>query len=634
MPRARIQILPTALANQIAAGEVVERPASVLKEFLENSLDAGADQIDVDVEAGGVKLIRVRDNGMGIDADDLALALARHATSKVVQASDLEAISTLGFRGEALASIASVSHLRVVSCAHGAAHAWAYDGVGDVVPAAHPPGTSVEARDLFYNTPARRRFLRSERTELSHIEETVRRLALARTEVGFSLRHNGRVLIDLAAVTSNAELMRRVAAVCGQPFADVALVTEHNDGALRLHGWLGHPTFSRGLPDLQFLFVNGRLVRDRMVAAAVRRAYADVLFGTRHPAWLLYLEIDPREVDVNVHPTKHEVRFRDGRSVHDFVFRAVRDTVRQIDSGNIARSLDGGAGAPMEQRVEVFASGVSGESSATARGAQWQSRQPAASGWLSTPSAFATDASAPAQHSMPLLQRPTSVSVVQLDAAHGQRSGDYVSEVPDPAPSAAAGGAPALGFAIAQLHGIYVLAQNAEGLVLVDMHGAHERITFERMKRALARGALASQRLLVPVRVAVTPREAQLAESSADELAQLGLVLDRLGPAELVVREVPAALAFVDAAALLREVLAAAGDHGAAAQLQRSQDELLADIACHSAVRAQRRLTLPEMNQLLRDIETTECGGQCSHGRPTVVQMELKDIDRLFLRGR
>ncbi len=615
MPKARIQILPAALANQIAAGEVVERPASVLKEFLENSLDAGADQIDVDVEAGGVKLIRVRDNGTGIHGDDLALALARHATSKVVQASDLEAISTLGFRGEALASIASVAHLRVVSHAQGAPHAWAYDGVGDVVPAGHPPGTSVEARDLFYNTPARRRFLRSERTELSHIEETVRRLALARPEVGFSLRHNGRVLIDLAAVSSTAELLQRVAAVCGQPFADVALVTEHNDGALRLHGWLGHPTFTRGQADLQFLFINGRLVRDRMVAAAVRRAYADVLFGTRHPAWLLYLEIDPREVDVNVHPTKHEVRFRDGRSVHDFVFRAVRDTVRQLDSGSIARSLDGDAGAAVNQVVDVFAYVVPG---------------PAAHGVLRQHSSTGS----PTQHSMPLLQRPSAVSVGQLDAAHAARADGYVSESLDQATMSPGGGAPALGFAIAQLHGIYVLAQNAEGLVLVDMHGAHERITFERMKRALARGALASQRLLVPVRVAVTPREAQLGEASAEELAQLGLVLDRLGPAELIVREVPAALAFVDAAALLREVLAAAGDHGAAAQLQRSQEELLADIACHSAVRAQRRLTLPEMNQLLRDIETTECGGQCSHGRPTVVQMELKDIDRLFLRGR
>ena len=621
MQNARIQILPPALANQIAAGEVVERPASVLKEFLENSLDAGADQIDIDVEAGGVKLIRVRDNGMGIDADDLALALARHATSKVLQASDLEAINTLGFRGEALASIASVAHLRVVSHAHGALHAWAYDGVGDVVPAGHPLGTSVEARDLFYNTPARRRFLRSERTELSHIEETVRRLALARTEVGFSLRHNGRVLIDLAAVTSNAQLLQRVAAVCGQQFADVAIVTEQNDGALRLHGWLAHPTFTRGQADLQFLFINGRLVRDRMVAAAVRRAYADAMFGTRHPAWLLYLEIDPREVDVNVHPTKHEVRFRDGRSVHDFVFRAVRDTVRQIDGANIARPLASSLGVDSSAVMEVY----QGASPVAEFGAARQSRDVGSTAWMP---------SQPAQHSMQLLQRPSAVTVVQLDAANVQRTHDHVRESLADAKFFNSGNVPALGFAIAQLHGIYVLAQNAEGLVLVDMHGAHERITFERMKRALTRGALAAQRLLVPVRVVVTPREAQLGEEAADELAQLGLVLDRLGPAELIVREVPAALAFVDAAALIREVLAAASDHGAVAQLQRSREELLADIACHSAVRAQRRLTLPEMNQLLRDIEATECGGQCSHGRPTVVQMELKDIDRLFLRGR
>ena len=615
--RPRIHVLPPTLANQIAAGEVVERPASVLKEFVENSLDAGADRIDIDVEEGGVKLVRVRDNGLGIERDDSGLALARHATSKVTDARDLEAIGSLGFRGEALASIASVARVRLVSRTPGGEHAWALDDGGDLRPAAHPAGTTVEARDLFHNTPARRRVLRTERTELAHLEELVRRLALARTDVGFTLRHNGRMLLDLAPATTQPELMHRVAALCGQPFAAAALALERGDGAFRLHGWLGHSTYTRAQQDLQFLFINGRMVRDRMVAAAVRRAYADAMFGQRHPAWVLYLEIDPREVDVNVHPTKHEVRFREGRSVHDFVFRAVRDAVRAPEASALATL----------ERVTELAAPVP----------------------------------PPAQHDLRLPLRPQAVQVTGPgfvaghpfagDAFAGARADDtrradasldlpphlHVREAaPATAnePAEAHGRAPALGYAIAQLHGIYVLAQNAEGLVLVDMHGAHERITFERMKRALANGALASQRLLVPVAVHVTPREAALAEQSAEELAQLGLVVQRLGPAELVVREVPAALAFVDAEALLREVLAAADDHGAATQLLRSRDELLADIACHSAVRAQRRLSLPEMNQLLRDIEVTECGAQCSHGRPTVVQLDMKELDRLFLRGR
>ena len=610
--RPRIHVLPPTLANQIAAGEVVERPASVLKEFVENSLDAGADRIDIDVEEGGVKLVRVRDNGLGIEPDDFGLALARHATSKVTDARDLEAIGSLGFRGEALASIASVARVRLVSRTPGGEHAWALDDGGDLRPAAHPAGTTVEARDLFHNTPARRRFLRTERTELAHLEELVRRLALARTDVGFTLRHNGRLLLDLAPATTHEELLHRVAALCGQPFASAALALERGDGVFRLHGWLGHPTYTRAQQDLQFLFINGRMVRDRMVAAAVRRAYADAMFGQRHPAWVLYLEIDPREVDVNVHPTKHEVRFREGRSVHDFVFRAVRDAVRSPEASMLGT----------QERVTELAA----------------------------------PAPSPAQHDLRLPLRPQAVQVARhglvaggaFAGGFGDRAGPAEAgfslpphlQVREAAPAAtnesieAQDRAPALGYAIAQLHGIYVLAQNAEGLVLVDMHGAHERITFERMKRALASGALASQRLLVPVAVHVTPREAAVAEQSAEELAQLGLVVQRLGPAELVVREVPAALAFVDAEALLREVLAAADDHGAATQLLRSRDELLADIACHSAVRAQRRLSLPEMNQLLRDIEITECGAQCSHGRPTVVQLDMKELDRLFLRGR
>ncbi len=623
--RPRIHVLPPTLANQIAAGEVVERPASVLKEFVENSLDAGADRIDIDVEDGGVKLVRVRDNGMGIERDDLGLALARHATSKVSEARDLDAIGSLGFRGEALASIASVARVRLVSRAVGGEHAWSLDDGGALRPAAHPAGTTVEARDLFHNTPARRRFLRTERTELAHLEELVRRLALARTEVGFTLRHNGRLLLDLAPAASQEALTRRLAELCGKPFVDAALEVERGDGVFRLHGWLGHPTYTRAQQDLQFLFINGRMVRDRMIAAAVRRAYADALFGQRQPAWVLYLEIDPHEVDVNVHPTKHEVRFREGRSVHDFVFRAVRDAVRAPEASTLPHG-----GRSTELTLGAMAQGHDQHLAHTQQALRLPLRPHAVQ-----PGGAGVDFAAISSGNWPRPGETPFTLPAHLQVRESSPHGDQaVSSERADRDASGRGNVPALGYAIAQLHGIYVLAQNAEGLVLVDMHGAHERITFERMKRALANGSLASQRLLVPVPVRVTPREATVAEQAAEELAQLGLVVDRLGPSELVVREVPAALAFVDAEALLRQVLAAADDHGAASQLLRSRDELLADIACHSAVRAQRRLTLPEMNQLLRDIEITECGAQCSHGRPTVVQLDMKELDRLFLRGR
>lgn len=599
-----IKVLPPLLANQIAAGEVVERPASVLKEFVENSLDAGADRIDVDIEEGGVKSIRVRDNGRGIAAADLPLALARHATSKVRELADLDAIASLGFRGEALASIASCSRLRLVSRASDADHAMQIDEAGQVRPAAHPIGTTIEAKDLFYNTPARRRFLRSERTETSHVEELLRRLALARPEVGFTLRIGNRTALDLPAVESMAGFHRRVAAVCGDAFVDAGLAIDSSDGNMRVHGMLAAPTFTRAQADLQLLLVNGRLVRDKTVAAAVKRAYADVLFGQRQPAWLLYLELDPRDVDVNVHPTKHEVRFRDGRAVHDFVYRAVRATLR--DEGR----------PPAEAAVATTYI-----ASATADVA-------AASGFRPSVAPAVALRSAPlplplsAQERLPVALLASGQAIPStIHAAH-------------PHSLAEPGRTPELGYAIGQLHGIYVLAQNETGLVLVDMHGAHERIGFERMKRALDEGPLATQRLLVPASVGVSPREADLAEAIAEELAQLGLVVDRLGPAELRVREVPALLAFVDPAALLRELLASVDEHGAALGLQRARDELLADIACHNAVRANRRLTLPEMNQLLRDIEATACGEQCSHGRPTVIRLPLDALDRLFLRGR
>ena len=591
--RERIRVLAPFVANQIAAGEVVERPAAALKELLENSIDAGADRIDIDIEEGGTRLIRVRDNGRGVHPDDLALATARHATSKIAGAEDLTAIATLGFRGEALASIGSVARLQITSRQHDSTHAFRLEPDGAVGPAAHPPGTTVEVRDLFYNTPARRRFLKTVRTELQHIEEVVRRLALSRFEVGFTLNHNGRRLRDLAPVTHVDEVRARLAAVCGAEFVAHQSTLDCADGTMRLHGWVGSPDVARAQPDQQFLFVNGRLVRDRLVAAAVRRAYADVIYHGRYPAFVLYFELAAQDVDVNVHPTKSEVRFRDARCVHDFLFGAVQRSVRAT------RPL-----AATEQIVEAVPF---------------------------------TGSPAPAADRFQPAHRQFQFRLPAAPSAAGVRAGEALYEAlfsaPEEAPAMTAAGPP-LGYAIAQLHGIYVLAQNAEGLVLVDMHAAHERITFERMKRALAAGGVISQRLLVPQTVAVSELEAALAEDAADELRGLGFVFDRQGPDRIVVREIPAPLAGADIAALARDVLSEAAQHGGAQQLLRRRDELLANVACRAAVRAQRRLTLPEMNQLLRDMEETEAAGQCSHGRPTVIMHTLAEIDRLFLRGR
>ena len=602
----RIRVLTPFVANQIAAGEVVERPASALKELLENSIDAGADRIDVDLEEGGTRLIRVRDNGRGVHADDLALATARHATSKIATAEDLAAIGSLGFRGEALASISSVARLQITSRQRGAAHGFRLDEDRLITPAAHPEGTTVEMRDLFYNTPARRRFLKTVRTELQHAEEVVRRLALSRFEVGFTLAHNGRRLRDLPAVTHIDDVRARLAAVCGDEFVASYEALDCANGAMRLHGWVGSASAARAQPDLQFLFVNGRLVRDRLVSAAVRRAYADVMYHGRHPAFVLYFELNAADVDVNVHPTKSEVRFRDSRSVHDFLFGAVQRGVRA------ARPLAGAASAASSV-TEIFTAGV-GE----------------------VPAVDAASVAQAGSVARVMPHRQFEFRMPNPPSAAGVRASTALYETLFKVEPAAepAGVTPPLGYAIAQLHGIYVLAQNAAGLVIVDMHAAHERITFERMKRALDAGGVITQRLLVPQVVAVSEREAALAEDAANELLSLGFALDRQGPDRVVVREIPTPLIGADIAALTRDVLAEAVEHGGAQHLLRARDELLANVACRAAVRAHRKLTLPEMNQLLRDMEETEAAGQCSHGRPTVMQQSLGEIDRLFLRGR
>jgi DNA mismatch repair protein MutL len=607
----RIQLLSPRLANQIAAGEVVERPASVVKELLENCLDAGARHIEIDIDAGGVQLIRVRDDGGGISRDDLPLALSRHATSKIYELEDLERVLSLGFRGEALASISSVSRLAITSNTDANAGAgWRASSAGREMevalePAPHPRGTTVEVRDLFFNTPARRKFLKTEKTEFAHIEEIVRRLALSRFDVGFQLRHNGRNIYPLRAASSEVERERRVAALCGGEFTEHLVHIETAVGDLRLSGWVALPTFSRSQADLQYFFVNGRAVRDKLVSHAIRQAYQDVLYNGRHPAYVLYLEVDPGNVDVNVHPTKHEVRFRDGRTVHDFLFRSLHRALAeirpqdQLNSANVA-VLHASAGhaqeipAPQQSTLQL-------PSQASSFGAT--AYRPGGMGGGAT-------------------------AVREQLQAYGDLYGAAAM------PAAAQGEVPPLGYALAQLQGIYILAENAQGLVLVDMHAAHERITYERMKTARDGEGIRTQPLLVPRSLAVAQREADCAEQFADVFLSFGLRLERAGPETVVIRELPVALREADAEQLVRDVLADLLEHGSSDRIETHSNEILATMACHGAVRANRRLAIAEMNALLRDMEETERSGQCNHGRPTWVQLSVAELDKLFLRGR
>ena len=605
----RIQLLDPRLANQIAAGEVVERPASVVKELLENALDAGADQIQVDAEQGGVKLIRVRDNGSGIGADDLPLALSRHATSKIRTLDDLEAIGSLGFRGEALAAISSVSRLTLTSNVADNPEGWQVsvegrDMAAQVQPAAHPRGTTVEMRDLFFNTPARRRFLRAEKTEFNHLEEVFRRIALSEFSTAFRLVHNQKVVHQLPAATSDAHRAQRISRLCGSAFMEQSIAVDIEHGGLRLHGWLGLPTFSRAQSDLQYFFVNGRVIRDRVVSHAVRQAYQDVLYHGRHPAYVLFFELDPAQVDVNVHPTKHEVRFREQRMVHDFLYRSLHRAIADVRPGS----------EPVPPRNE------------------WQGSSSLSTPVMSEQSGLALGT--------PMAPRPSFVGEGMTQAA---QYGDLVRpQVAESASSFAAplmsqpaeDVAPPLGFAIAQLHGIFILAENAEGMVLVDMHAAHERITYERLKAAWAEDKVRSQPLLVPLSMAVSTREADFAEQSPEVFERLGFVIERAGPETLSVREVPALMRDANHEALVRDVLSDLLTHGSSSRIESVLDELLSTMACHGSVRANRRLTIAEMNALLRDMEATERSGQCNHGRPTWTQMSLKDLDRLFMRGR
>ncbi len=585
-----IQQLPGHLINQIAAGEVVERPASVVKELVENSLDAGADDIQVDIAAGGAKLIRVRDNGAGIAREELSLALSRHATSKIASLEDLEAVVSLGFRGEALPSIASVARLVLTSRSAADETAWQVEADGGEIsgarPAAHGRGTTVEVNDLFYNTPARRRFLRTERTEFGHIEKWLRRLALSRPGVAFTLMHNRRTVLKLPAARSNEQQLARLAKLCGDAFADQSIHLEHESDGVALQGWIALPTYNRSQPDQQFWFVNGRSISDRTLAHAARHAYRDVLFHGRFPAYVLNLTMDPAGVDANAHPAKHEVRFRDGRRVHGIVSQTLEAALRDTRPGGHA---------------------------------------PAPASIVRYPEAM--------QQPMPLPgteRRSGPASVREALAGYGTLSDASAAVQMDAQP----GEVPPLGFAIAQLAGVYILAENRDGLIVVDMHAAHERITYEKLKRSFDDRAVVRQPLLVPVTLAVAENEADRVEEVSQDLEALGLTVDRAGPTTLVVRELPALLKDSDVASLLRDLLSDMGESGSSSRFEDASDEFLATMACHHSVRANRRLSLAEMNALLREMETTERADQCNHGRPTWTAISMAELDRLFLRGQ
>ena len=591
-----IRVLPEQLIHQIAAGEVVERPASVIKELVENSLDAGAHSIDIEVEAGGAELCRVRDDGTGIAADELALALARHATSKIGRIEDRESVRTLGFRGEALPSIASVSRTTIVSRTPDAPVATAVSVVDGVLrgpsPQAHPPGTTVEVRDLFFNVPARRKFLRSERTELGQVERLVERLALSRFDVGFRLASARGTLADHPPARDERAQDARVAAVLGEEFIAHALKLDHEGAGLRLRGWFCMPTYARSQADQQHFFLNGRPLRDKLVASAVRLAYRDVLYHGRQPAYVLYLEMDPARVDVNAHPQKLEVRFRDPRLVHDFLFRTLERALAET------RPLQNAAEAIPAARFSIPPRGGSAGSQTSA---------------LDFYAALGNG-----------VRDQPNAALAEPDAAYPASL-----TIPGAEPSLAH----PLGYAIAQLHGVYILAQAQGGLVLVDMHAAHERTTYERLKASLESHRIAAQPLLVPVALNVAVAEADEAEAHRALFDELGIELSRSGPAQVIVRSMPALLAAADPAALARDMLADLREQGSGGARQ-ALERALGTMACHQAVRANRRLSVPEMNALLREMETTLRADQCVHGRPTWSFVGMDELDRLFMRGR
>ncbi len=624
-----IHRLPDLLVNQIAAGEVVERPASVLKEVLENAIDAGAQTIEVQLEQGGVRRIRVADDGCGIARDELALALERHATSKIATLDDLERVGTMGFRGEALAAIAAVARTSITSRAQDASHAWRIEADSEPAPAALNQGTVVDVADLYYNTPARRKFLKTEGTEYAHCDDMFRRVALARPDIGLQLTHNGRVIHRLPPGPAVA----RVGALMGDDFVQHAREVQADAGVLRLAGFASLPAYSRASRDAQYFFVNGRFVRDKLLTHAVREAYADILHGSRHPAYVLFLELDPAGVDVNVHPAKIEVRFREARAVHQFVYHALR---RVLAESGAARGEHGTQVPPATVEAQPGA-GASQNAAAVSR---WPAAAPAHTAGRIWPAhvpqqgRLAMESASRSYFDFAASARPAHGGDGSAASFDAPAQGVSPRPAPFPPHSHPAGdGTPPLGFALAQLHGVYILAQNAAGLVLVDMHAAHERILYEKLKTVLD-GRPAVQRLLIPAVFSVGAKDMAAAEDCADVLAAMGFEVGVAGPQELAVRSVPALLASAPVADLMRQLLQELREFPATEVVTARRNELLATMACHGAVRANRQLTLPEMNALLRDMEATERADQCNHGRPTWTQLSMADLDRFFMRGQ
>ena len=619
-----IKQLPPHLVNQIAAGEVVERPASVVKELLENAIDAGSTKIEIDIEQGGVKRIRIRDNGKGIPKEELSLALSRHATSKIASLDDLEHVVSLGFRGEALPSIASVSRMTVSSKTDDSEQGWALtdDGQENFVepePAAHAKGTTIDVRDLFYNVPARRKFLKTENTEFKHLTDVVKKISLSNFQIGITLRHGQRSVLTLQPAKDRMGADRRVAEICGPAYMEQSLYLDYEAAGLKLWGWVGLPTFSRSQADLQYFYVNGRMIRDRLVTHAVRQGYSDVLYHGRHPAYVLFLEMAPEKVDVNAHPTKHEVRFREGRLVHDFLYRTLNKAL-----------------ADVRPNVEQDAPDLPAQANHSASFQYTPTQQNLSIPVGQVPQGQVADQMAVygRMHETSLASAPSSTKLPPLSEDFSNRLAPQVTASMPVDSSQQTGQVPPLGFAVAQLHGIYILAENAEGLVVVDMHAAHERITYEHLKNSMAEDTVRSQPLLVPASLAVSQKEGDCAEEFAETFQKLGFELNRLAPEKLAIRAVPSLLKESNSEQLVRDVLSDLLEHGSSQRIEEEINEILSTMACHGSVRANHRLSIPEMNALLRDMERTERSGQCNHGRPTWTQMSIDQLDKLFMRGQ
>ncbi len=598
MPRT-IRKLPDNLINQIAAGEVIERPASVIKELVENSIDATASNITIDIEKGGIQRISIRDNGTGIEKNQLTTALTRHATSKIQSMEDLQSIHSLGFRGEALPSIASVSRLTITSNTEQSNQGWALHSEGgncdqDPKPAAHSKGTSVEINDIFYNTPARRKFLRTEKTEFNHSELVVKRLALSNFHVAIALRHNQKTIYSLPAAQSVDDKIKRLEKLIGKAFVEHAIYVERVIDDMKLYGWIAEPTFSRGQADIQYQYVNDRHIRDKTISHAVRLAFQDVLYHGRHPAYVLFLEIEPNSVDVNAHPAKHEVRFHDTRSIHNFVRQTIKQAVSEVRPASIdSRDLNklSANKSPDPLSVQSYI-----PTSAPSTNHQFQAL-------------YSSAIAEPQPQYQTAQDTKTNIQAEQSDI-------------------------PLLGYAVAQLHGIYILAQNKQGLVLVDMHAAHERVVYEQLKSSQSTNELARQQLLVPLQIAVTDSEASLIDNHHALFDSFGFDINRLGDTSIVVRTIPNILSTVDIPELIRDVIADIQKNTTSTRVEELHNETLSSIACHGSIRANRNMTLHEMNALLRSMEETERSNQCNHGRPTWIQLSISDLDKLFLRGR